>query len=159
MTPDHRRTRNHRTRAAGVGIGIAALFAALAPLAGCASGRRALVDEPEHAYPEGASLSERALDVHVLRDGTRISFTNTTPGVLGPGTLWANKEFRAPLPPVAPGQTRTMNLYSFTNRFGQTFRAGGFFATEPPALLVSVELQPEDDESKLFPLLVVRGEE
>jgi hypothetical protein len=133
-------------------VALAALLAA----GGCASAHRVLIDDPARAYPTGNAL-QAAVDVHVLRNNTRITFTNTTPDTLGPGTLWLNKEFSAPFEAMPPGQTRTMSLKDFTNRFGQTFRAGGFFATRTPAKLVSAELQPEGSDT-MVPLLIVRGE-
>lgn len=131
-------------------------LAMLLAMGGCASEQRALVDDPSRAYPVGNALSP-AVDVHVLRNDTRIVLTNTTPEQLGPGTLWLNKEFSASFEALLPGQTRTLSLKDFTNRFGQVYRAGGFFATVAPAKLVSVELQPEGSE-QMQPMLVVRGE-
>lgn len=137
-------------------IANAAAFLLAAGVVGCTGGQRALVDDPARAYPVAAEIA-RPVDVHVLRNDTRITMTNTTPEQLGPGIMWLNKEFSAPFAPMHAGETRTLPLGSFTNRYGQSFRAGGFFATRAPSKLVAVELQAEDAEV-MVPLIVVRGE-
>jgi len=115
------------------------------------------------AYPASASRAQ-TLDVQVARDGTAISFTNTTATTLGPGRLWINSWFSRDLPEIAPGEPITLDLYEFKDRYGTAFRGGGFFASERPDRVVLVEIEPaasvtEASTSTLLGLVVVKGDE
>ncbi len=121
------------------GPGLALLVALAAGLSGCQS--KTIEDGP--TYP---TLSQaRVLDVQVKREGTRITLTNTSPTALGPGRMWINQWFSRELEPVAPGQTVTLDLDEFRDRYGDSFRAGGFFATERPAKLVLVQVEQNNE--------------
>lgn len=85
----------------------------------------------------------RVVDVQVLRDETEVTMTNTTAAELPPGLLWINAWFSVPFDGLRIGQTVTLRLASFTDRFGTPFRAGGFFATELPDRVVLAQLQPQ----------------
>jgi hypothetical protein len=115
----------------------AALSAALL-LGGCAS------DPTIGSGPIYPALEQsRVLDVQVKRAGTRISFTNAAAEPVGPGRLWANKWFSREIDAIAPGQTVSFDLSEFKDRYGDSFRAGGFFATQMPSKLVLMQLERE----------------
>lgn len=142
-------------------------------------------------YPEDLR-QEKVLDVQVFRRTTEIEFTNTTDRPLGPGTLWLNKRFSAPIgvigvgqkarvplngktddrdgaterneqgsavPTIAIGDTCTLELTDTHDEFGDTFRAGGFFAAEPPQRLVLVQVEQPGDDGKphMLGLIVVNS--
>ena len=121
----------------GVGLVLVALAAGLL-LGGCASDPT-IGSGP--IYP--AVEQSRVLDVQVKRAGTRISFTNAAAEPIGPGRLWANKWFSREIDAIAPGQTVSFDLSEFKDRYGDSFRAGGFFATQLPSKLVLMQLERE----------------
>lgn len=112
------------------------------------------------AYPDSLRQGD-TLDVHVFRDVTRLRLTNTTPRVLGPGTLWINQWYSRPIDAIEPGRSISLNLAEFVDRYGEAMRPGGFFATERPDPVVQVQLeQPaplasDDAPSQLLGLIVV----
>lgn len=130
------------------------LGAAIA-LSGCASPPQTIIENP--AYP-GDRQQGPTLDIQVVRDGTRISLTNTTARNFGPFTLWLNRRFARELPGLAVGQSLELGLAEFQDQWGDRFRAGGFFATERPERLAKAEIDLRDG-SPLLGLVVIRGEE
>ncbi len=122
--------------------------------AGCAHEVR-----PELGFDYPQSLGQaRTLDVQVVRDPeTHIAFTNTTASPIGPGRVWLNQAYSQPLDRVAVGQTRTLDLREFRNQFGESFRAGGFFATRTPKDVVLVQVH-ERGRDELLGFVVVRGQ-
>jgi hypothetical protein len=157
-------------------------------LGGCASGVK---PSASRAYPDELR-QEKVIDVQVFRRTTEIEFTNTTDHVLGPGTLWLNKRFAAPigeigvgqrarvamesatddrggrpdgstqgsaLPDISIGNTCILALTDTYDEFGDTFRAGGFFASEPPQRLVLVQIETVDPDQKphMVGLIVVNS--
>jgi len=117
---------------------LAAAAIAASALGGCVSSREAIGDGPQ--YPP--VRQSRVIDVQVLRDETKISMTNTTAANLPAGLLWINGWFSRKFDGLAIGQTVTFGLDEFEDRYGDAFRAGGFFATELPDRVVLAQLQP-----------------
>lgn len=117
---------------------------ALALLGGCGlfrSGAYSPIDvEYARALPEGLT-QEQTLDIQVFRDGTRLELTNTTARSFGEATLWVNRRFGLPIDRFDIGQTLDVPLARFVDQYGVPFRAGGFFATEPPDPVVLVQLE------------------
>lgn len=91
--------------------------------------------------PRGTSVP-----VQVFRDVTRLRMTNTTARTFGPGVMWLNQQYSAPVEALEPGETWELDLHSFVDEFGDVYRAGGFFAQRDPARVVLVEIEtgPED---------------
>ncbi len=123
-------------RAAPV-LGFIAAVSLLAA-SGCSGGPDMIGSGPQ--YPPVKQT--RVVDVQVLRDETEVTLTNTTAADLPAGLLWINAWFSAPFEGLRIGQTVTLQLVRFTDRYGRSFRAGGFFATELPDRLVLAQLQP-----------------
>lgn len=109
--------------------------------------------QSELAYPMHKAQT-RVLDIQVIRRQTQITMTNTSAENLPPGRMWVNAEYVRDFDGLGIGQTTTLSLLDFRNEFGETFRAGGFFATRVPADLVQVQLE---DESAMIGLIVVNG--
>lgn len=120
-------------------------------LSGCGSTPVATEERP--AYPRHIRQAE-VLDIHVLRDETRITATNTSGMNLGPALVWLNGRYSLPIRAWAPGETLTFRLADFADEYGERFRAGGFFSTEAPEPLVLAQVQPEGEE-RLIGLLVI----
>jgi hypothetical protein len=98
------------------------------------------------------------LDIQVFRHQTEIEFTNTTARNFGPGTIWLNRRFGRHIDGLEVGQTVRFPLRDFRDRFGESYRAGGFFAVERPERLVVAELETEQAGSDRVILgLVVVG--
>jgi hypothetical protein len=86
------------------------------------------------------------LNVQVIRDGTRVRMTNTSSRAFGPSRLWANRWYSYPLERGwGVGETLELSLEQFRDRYGQSFRAGGFFATETGESLVQMQIQEGDE--------------
>lgn len=120
-------------------------------IGGCST--RARVDYGR-AYPIDKP-QQRVADIHVKREGTSIVMTNTSDRSFGESIMWINGEFSRTLDGLAVGQTRSLSLGEFRNEFNEPFRAGGFFATVPPADVVLAQLETPDE---LVGLIVVRGQ-
>lgn len=144
--------RNH-TGLLAHGRSIAGLVALAVVLAGCAGRAEEIGQGP--VYPAVTQL--RTLDVQVVRDGTRISLTNTTAQPLGPGLLWLNAWYSLPFDGLGIGQRVELNLGDFRDRYGEAFRSGGFFATDAGDVVVLAQLQTTDGPSEpvLLGLVVV----
>ena len=128
-------------RAAASFLALAAAASLLAA-SGCSGGPDMIGSGPQ--YPP--IKQSRVVDVQVLRDETEVTMTNTTAADLPAGLLWINAWFSAPFDGLRIGQTVTLRLARFTDRYGTPFRAGGFFATELPDRLVQAQLQPATAE-------------
>ena len=125
--------------------GLAACAAACL-LGGCALFRVGSFSPIDAAYarPLPADLSqEETLDIQVFRNGTRLVLTNSTARSFENATLWVNRRFSLPIERFEIGQTLDLPLRSFVDEYGVPFRAGGFFATEPPDPVVLVQLESE----------------
>ncbi len=133
-------------------IGRVALVSGIAFSSACSSRSGEIASEP--AYP--ARAQSGSIDIQVVRDDTQISMTNTTARVLPSGRVWANRWFSREFPGLGVGESITMSLSEFKDEYGDTFRAGGFFATDKPAKLVQVQLETAD---QLVGLVVVGEQE
>jgi hypothetical protein len=131
---------------------LVALLGALATTVACQSDAK-----PEWARPYPPGQAVETLNVQVTRDETRLTLTNTSARDFGPATLWINKSFAKPIDGFAIGQTLNLDLATFTNQFGDRFRAGGFFATDRPHDVVLAEIE-EGDTGERYGFIVVRGE-
>lgn len=119
----------------------AAAAATLALLTtGCATEPPAIGQGP--VYP--ATTQSRVVDIQVLRQGTDAVMTNTTTQRFTAARLWANAWYSRDLQDWAPGQTITLPLDSFKDRYGVPFRAGGFFATTNPEKLVLMQIEHDN---------------
>lgn len=95
-------------------------------------------------FPQAKDRGASA-DIQVTRDVTTISFTNTTAQDLPEGVVWVNSAFSREFPGLGVGESITLSLGEFRNRYGETFRAGGFFSTERPDVLVRVQVETVDE--------------
>lgn len=124
--------------------------AVMALVSGCGTGARI---DAGRAYPiEKPQM--RTLNIQVLRDETQIRLTNTSAEALPASTVWLNRQYGLETTALEIGQSATFPLGSFTNEFGERFRAGGFFATEKPAKLVQAQWELEGE---MLGLIVVAG--
>ncbi|MEX0876877.1 MAG: hypothetical protein WD114_05410 [Phycisphaerales bacterium] len=118
--------------------------ALLTPLGGCQLFNEQVAAEPGPAYPETLPQGE-VFDIQVFRDVTTLRFTNTTTRDFGPGVVWLNKRYSLPIDGFASGETVELDLTAFVDEFGDTYRAGGFFAQREPAPVVLVQLETTDN--------------
>lgn len=140
-------------------VGLALILPVLATfLGGCQLFNEQLTAEPGPMYPESATMVE-VLDVQLFRDVTTLRFTNTTTDDLPASTMWLNKRYSAPIPAVASGETVEVDLRQFVDEFGDTYKAGGFFAQREPApvVLAQIELPNDAGEPELFGFVVVQN--
>lgn len=126
---------------------------ASALLLGCSSGPRPIPQGPVYpaALPHGPTL-----DVQVIRRGPSIGLTNTTARAFGPSRLWLNGRYALDLPGLGVGQNVELRLSDFKDEYSESFRGGGFFATENPDRLALAEL--ESGGEMLGLIVVSRGE-
>lgn len=129
-------------------------------VAACSSTPRPI---PENApvYPGEAAGQAKIINVQVLRSGPSITFTNTTAGPLGPCRMWLNQRFSRMIDKIEVGQTVTLDLYSFTDEFGDEFHGGGFFSMERPdkVVLSQLEVPAADGTPSLLGLITIAGGE
>lgn len=125
-------------------LGIAAMGA------GCST---ASISAEGRPYPVGKSQAE-SVNIQVSREVTEILLTNTTAGSFGPSILWINSSYSRTIDGLTIGQSLRLSLAEFRNEFGEPFRAGGFFATEPPDRVVQVQLE---GERGMIGLIIVGG--
>lgn len=154
--PRHSRAQPTRPRPAGA-LAISILSLALAA---CSSSPKPIpADGP--VYPGDAADQTKVLNVQVLRSGPTITFTNTTAGPLGPCRMWLNQRFSRMIDRLDVGQSVSLDLYSFTDEFGDSFRGGGFFSMNRPDKLVLAQLESTDAEGKttLLGLITIGGGE
>ena len=103
--------------------------------------------------PKNAVQSE-VVNVQVFRRDTTLELTNTTARNFGPGTLWLNGRFSRKIDGMAIGQTLVLNLREFEDEYGDPFRAGGFFAADPPERVVMTQYEADGSASEGAPSLV-----
>ena len=153
------KTHNATIRRVGFALS-AALFASPIALTagGCQLFNEKLTAEPGPAYPEDAPMGG-VLNIQVFRDVTTLRFTNTTTEDIPESTMWLNKRFSAPLPSIASGETSELDLRSFVDEFGDTYKAGGFFAQREPAPVVLAQIEVPDGNGNplLYGLVVVQN--
>ncbi|MBL0871033.1 MAG: hypothetical protein IBJ18_10705 [Phycisphaerales bacterium] len=124
------------------GVGLAAL------MTGCTEPQRL----DGERYPMKVAQG-KTVDVQVLRDETEITIANATANALPKGRLWLNAWYSRPFDGLAPGQSVTLDLNDFKDRFNDGFKAGGFFAIERPQALKQAQLMTESGE--LIGLVVI----
>ncbi len=108
-------------------------------------------------YPDTLP-KDKILDIQVFRDSTTLRLTNTTTHDFGQSTIWLNQRYSSPLNALASGQTIEMDLTTFVDEFGETFRAGGFFSQRIPAPIVLCQLETNiDNEPQLVGFVVVEN--
>lgn len=110
-------------------------------LTGCNVGGQSKVNANLPTYP--AVEQREVLDIHAIRDGTRVSLTNSTTSAFGPSRLWINRWFSREIDGLAIGQQLDLSLSDFKDQYGEEFRAGGFFATRKPDRLVLMQIENE----------------
>jgi hypothetical protein len=59
--------------------------------------------------------------------------------------MWINAWFSREFKGLAVGESVEMSLFDFKDQYGDTFRAGGFFATQKPTRLVLAQLEYENE--------------
>lgn len=111
------------------------------------------------AYPDAPARDARTLDIQVFRHTHSIELSNTTAAALGKCTLWLNRRYSWPIEGLAVGEHMEIPLKNFKDEFSDTFRGGGFFASEAPDTLVMVEAETIDDQgnSSMQGMIVVKG--
>ena len=139
--------------------GVLALVAACV-LPACNALPTGLADKSVGPYdrPFPVELAQtETLDIQVIRrPETRITMTNTTARSFGPSTVWLNGRFNRPIDGFRAGQTLTLDLYDFRDEFGETFRAGGFFATKAPEKIMHAQLETlVEGDSRMIGLVMV----
>jgi hypothetical protein len=112
-------------------------------LSGCASTNSALVENQSRPYPQAMERSP-TVPIQVIRRSTHIEMTNTTARAYGASTIWLNGRYSRSIEGLAIGQTLRLDLREFYDQWGDSFRAGGFFATRDPDGLVLVEIESGD---------------
>jgi hypothetical protein len=137
-----------------------ALFLGSLPLftGGCKLFNEKLTAEPGPVYPETAPMAG-VLDIQVFRDVTLLRFTNSTTTDLPDGIMWLNKRYSAPMAALSSGETAELDLRVFVDEFGDTYKAGGFFAQREPAPVVLAQVEVPDDNGSplLYGLVVVQN--
>ncbi len=104
---------------------------------------------PGPSYPMTMPMGE-VHDIQVFRDVGTMRFTNTTPNQFGESRIWINQRFSRLFEGVAPGETVELPLIEFVDEYGDTFRAGGFFANRSPEPLVLVQIESGEGESAVL---------
>lgn len=110
-------------------------------------------------YPDAVTRDARTLDIQVFRHTHTIELSNTTATALGKCTLWLNRRYSWPIEGLAVGEHMEIPLKNFKDEFSDTFRGGGFFASEAPDTLVMVEAETIDEQgaSSMRSMIVVKG--
>lgn len=136
---------------------LAAALAAATLLGACRSGPSKV--DYARSFPPLAQQGN--VNVQVVRKVTKIELTNTTARDFGPSTLWINSRFARPVESFKVGETLTLDLREFRDEHHDAFRAGGFFAAEPPdkIALVQIETQGAEGKPELIGFVVVGGGE
>ena len=140
---------------AGACVGMAlGMGAGMMATAGCSSTPTPV--DYARRYPERPNRGV-TLDIQVFRGTKHVELTNTTALAFGASTLWLNGWYSRPIDGLAVGQTLRLPLREFRDEYSYAFRGGGFFATEKPERLSSVELETDSDEGRVFYRLIVVG--
>jgi uncharacterized protein YceK len=121
-----------------------ALVAAAGALAGCSTVGDLLAPTAGTPGPVPSGLEQaEVLNIQVFRNVTDLELTNTTARSFGPGRLWINERYSREIDGLAIGESLDLPLSEFVDEFGDSFRAGGFFATRDPDPLVLAQLESE----------------
>lgn len=121
---------------------------AIAALGGCQGWGEVEYAKP---FPTQSRIGE-TINVQVVREGTRITITNTTANPIPDTTLWLNKWYSRPFERLDVGETVRYDLREFRDAFSEPFRAGGFWATDAGDPLVAAHLE---ENGTLVGLIVV----
>lgn len=110
-------------------------------------------------YPVDIAREPKTLDIQVFRHTYSVSLINTAPRSFASSTLWLNRRFSTPINGLQVAEEIELPLKEFADEFSNTFRGGGFFASEAPDSLVMAELETTDEQGQtvMFALVVVRG--
>ncbi len=108
----------------------------------------------DYARPYPAKAQSESIGVQLRRDETAVTVTNTSARSFPESTLWLNAQYARPLPALGVGETVSFDLATFRNEYSESFRAGGFFATERPDTIVLAQIELE---SEFVGLVVVKG--
>lgn len=122
----------------------AAAIVASAFLAACNAPRVQTLDG--RAYPGDVAQAE-VLDVQLFQEPQSVRFTNTTARPLGPGWVWLNGWYSAPLERVEIGGSVEIPLRAFRDEFGQRPRAGGFWAARDAVDVVLAQVERTNSAS------------
>ncbi|MFT3686975.1 MAG: hypothetical protein QM783_18985 [Phycisphaerales bacterium] len=106
-------------------------------LAACSSKPATITNGP--IYPDRKQTS--VIDVQVIRHTTTVTMTNTSARTFDNARLWANQWYSHELPSWKPGESLTLGLADFKDRYGQPMRAGGFWAIDNPEKLVLMQVE------------------
>ncbi len=126
---------------------VASLFA-VALLTACGGSSQVDYAKP---FP-AAAAQNKTVNIQVLRLETEITLTNTSAQAFPACTMWINRQYSRPIDGLDIGKSLTLPLSSFRNEFSESFRAGGFFATEKPDRIAQAQLETE---TGLIGLIVV----
>ena len=130
---------------------------AVLPMGGCQLFNEKLTDEPHAAYPADIAQGE-IFDVQVFRDITVLKFTNSTTHDFDDSVVWLNKRFSLPIAGFVSGETIEIDLRLFVDEFGDTYRAGGFYAQREPAPVVLFQLETvENNAPVMYGFVVVEN--
>lgn len=113
-----------------------ALTAALV-LGACSHEEVSIVNGP--VYPAIPQTSVE--NVQVVRHGTTVTMTNTSSKTFENARLWANQWYSHEIALWSPGQTITLEVANFKDKFGTPMKAGGFWAAENPEKLVLMQVE------------------
>ncbi len=105
-------------------------------------------------YPYELHTTETA-QAEVFRDGTSISIVNATANSWMSPIIWVNQQYSMPVSELSAGQTLALDLRQFRDDLGETFPAGGLFATRKTMPVRLVELQAAPGEP-LIGLVAIR---
>lgn len=86
----------------------------------------------------------RTLDIQVVRTATDVTLTNTTARAYGRSRLWINRWYSREIEGLGVGETVTLDLNTFRDQYGESFRAGGFWASRKPESADLVQLETAD---------------
>lgn len=139
------------------------LAAVLSTTSGCQLFRETTTAQARPTYPDSIPKGE-IYDVQVFRQSTRLKLTNITTRDFGPSTLWLNQRYSLPIDGLNSGQTIDLDLKAFIDEFGETYKAGGFFAQRVPAPVVLCQIEvvepvweDEQDVSVMHGFIVVEN--
>lgn len=103
---------------------------------------------PAH-LPQGETVR-----VQVLSNGVTIDVVNATAREYRDFDLWLNRRYSRFVPRLGAGESITLHLDTFWDRFGEGPQVGGFFASREPTPIVLAEIQV-DETSPLVGLVAV----
>jgi len=144
-------------RAVLTGVAVSMTVVLTTSLGACRS-RPSAVD---YARPFPPLAQQASVNVQVVRKTTKIELTNTTARDFGKSTLWINSRFAHPIEEFKVGQTLSLDLSDFRDEHNDAFRAGGFFAAEPPDKIALVQMETVGVEGKpeMVGFVIVGGDE